>query len=116
MGSDLFSNYSIEKTPFLQGGYMKLWKIYHGTHKVRKQEVCIFVFEKKGLEKFPKHEQPEILLTLKCEAHTLVKFKHPSLLSVVESFVEDKNTNLLIYPYILIIFKSIIRFLIYLFN
>ena len=71
---------------------MKLWKIYHGTHKVRKQEVCIFVFEKKGLEKFPKHEQPEILLTLKCEAHTLVKFKHPSLLSVVESFVEDKNT------------------------
>ena len=92
MGSDLFSNYSIEKTPFLQGGYMKLWKIYHGTHKVRKQEVCIFVFEKKGLEKFPKHEQPEILLTLKCEAHTLVKFKHPSLLSVVESFVEDKNT------------------------
>ena len=92
MGSDLFSNYTIEKTPFLQGGYMKLWKIYHGIHKVRKQEVCIFVFEKKGLDKFPKQEQSEILLTLKCEAHTLVKFKHPSLLSVVESFVEDKNT------------------------
>ena len=51
MGSDLFSNYTIEKTPFLQGGYMKLWKIYHGTHKVRKQEVCVFVFEKKLLEK-----------------------------------------------------------------
>ena len=47
MGIDLFSNYTIEKTPFLQGGYMKLWKIYHGTHKIRKQEVCIFVFEKK---------------------------------------------------------------------
>ena len=92
MGSDLFSNYTIEKTPFLQGGYMKLWKIYHGTHKVRKQEVCIFVFEKKGLDKYPKSEQSEILLTLKCEAHTLQKFKHPSLLSVVESFVEDKNT------------------------
>ena len=92
MGSDLFSNYAIEKTPFLQGGYMKLWKIYHGTHKVRKQEVCIFVFEKKGLDKYPKSEQSEILLTLKCEAHTLQKFKHPSLLSVVESFVEDKNT------------------------
>ena len=92
MGSDLFSNYAIEKTPFLQGGYMKLWKIYHGTHKVRKQEVCVFVFEKKTLEKFPKSDHSEILLTLKCEAHMLVKFKHPSLLSVVESFVEDKNS------------------------
>ena len=56
MGSDLFSNYTIEKTPFLQGGYMKLWKIYHGTHRIRKQEVCIFVFEKKLLEKYPKQE------------------------------------------------------------
>ena len=92
MGSDLFSNYTIEKTPFLQGGYMKLWKIYHGTHKIRKQEVCIFVFEKKLLEKYPKQEQGGILLTLKCEAHMLVKFKHPSLLSVVEPFVEDKTT------------------------
>ena len=92
MGSELFSNYSIEKTPFLQGGYMKLWKIYHGTHKVRKQEVCVFVFEKKSLEKFPKSEHNEILLTLKCEAHMLVKFKHPSLLSVVEPFVEDKTS------------------------
>ena len=92
MVSELFSNYIIEKTPFLQGGYMKLWKIYHGTHKIRKQEVCIFVFEKKLLEKYPKQEQGGILLTLKCEAHMLVKFKHPSLLSVVEPFVEDKTT------------------------
>ena len=92
MGSDLFSNYTIEKTPFLQGGYLRLWKIYHGTHKVRKQEVCVSVFEKKSLEKYPKQEQGEILLTLKCEAQMLVKFKHPSLLGVVESFVEDKNT------------------------
>ena len=92
MGSELFSNYTIEKTPFLQGGYMKLWKIYHGTHKVRKQEVCVFVFDKKSLERFPKSEHNEILLTLKCEAHMLVKFKHPSLLSVVEPFVEDKTS------------------------
>ena len=71
---------------------MRLWKIYHGTHKVRKQEVCVFVFEKKLLEKFPKSEHNEILLTLKSEAHMLVKFKHPSLLSVVEPFLEDKNS------------------------
>jgi len=88
----LFSNYSVEKTPFCQGGYMRLWKIYHGIHKVRKQEVCVFVFEKKLLEKFPKSEHNEILLTLKSEAHMLVKFKHPSLLSVVEPFLEDKNS------------------------
>jgi len=92
MGGDLFSNYSVEKTPFCQGGYMRLWKIYHGTHKVRKQEVCVFVFEKKSLEKFPKSEHNEILLTLKSEPHMLVKFKHPSLLSVIEPLLEDKNS------------------------
>ena len=92
MGSELFSNYTIDKTPFLQGGYMKLWKIFHATHKARKQEVCVFVFEKKSLERFPKSEHNEILLTLKCEAYMLGKFKHPSLLSVVEPFAEDKNS------------------------
>ena len=92
MGSKLFSNYSIDKTPFLQGGNMKLWKIYHGTNKVRKQEVCLFVLEKKSLERFRKSEQNGILLALKCEAYMLIKFKHPSLLSVIEPFIEDKNT------------------------
>ena len=70
---------------------MKLWKIYHGTHKVRKQEVCVFVFEKKQLESYPKNEHEELLMTLKCEAHSLVKYKHPSLLGVVEPFVENNN-------------------------
>ena len=92
MGGDLFSNYSVEKTPFCQGGYMRLWKIFHGIHKVRKQEVCVFVFEKKLLEKYPKSEHNGILLSLKSEAYMLVKFKHPSLLSVVEPFLEDKNS------------------------
>ena len=71
---------------------MRLWKIFHGIHKVRKQEVCVFVFEKKLLEKYPKSEHNGILLSLKSEAYMLVKFKHPSLLSVVEPFLEDKNS------------------------
>ena len=47
MGNELFSEYNIEKTPFLQGGYLSLWKIYKGIHKERKQEVCILHLKKK---------------------------------------------------------------------
>ena len=53
MGNELFGQYSIDKQPFLSGGYLNLWKIYKASHKERKQDVCVFVFEKKNLEKFP---------------------------------------------------------------
>ena len=90
MGNELFGQYSIEKQPFLSGGYLNLWKIYKASHKERKQDVCVFVFEKKNLEKYPRKERDEILNALKKEASSLAKYKHPSILGIVEPLVEDK--------------------------
>ena len=65
MGNELFGQYSIEKKHFLSGGYLNLWKIYKASHKERKQDVCVFVFEKKNLERYPRNERDEILNALK---------------------------------------------------
>ena len=92
MGNQLFGEYNIEKEPFLTGGYLNLWNIYRGIHKERKQNVCVFVFEKKHLEKFQKEEQNDILNSLKKEAQSLIKYKHPSILGIVEPLLEDKNS------------------------
>lgn len=90
MGNDLFSHYQIEKNPFLSGGHLNMWKIYHATHKERKQPACLFVFEKKTLEQYPQSEREEILTLLKKEATSLTQFKHPKILSIVEPLIEDK--------------------------
>ena len=92
MGNELFGEYNIEKEPFLTGGYLNLWNIYRGIHKERKQNVCVFVFEKKNLNKFQKEEQNDILNSLKKEAQSLIKYKHPSILGIVEPLLEDKNS------------------------
>lgn len=92
MGNPLLKNYNIEKEPFLSGGFNNLWKIYKGSRKDRKQDVCVFVMEKKSLEKYPKEEREEILNVLKKEAGALVKFKHPSVLGIYEQVSEDKQS------------------------
>ena len=92
MGNELFGEYNISKEPFLTGGYLNLWNIYKGVHKERKQNVCIFVYQKKDLSKFKKEEQNDILNSLKKEAQSLIKYKHPSILGIVEPLIEDKNS------------------------
>jgi SCY1-like protein 2 len=92
MGNPLFKNYNADKDPFLTGGFHNLWKIYKGSRKDRKQDVCIFVCEKKSLEKYGKDEREEILNVLKKEASAIAKYKHPAILSLVEQMVEDKTT------------------------
>ena len=92
MGNELFGEYNITKEPFLTGGYLNLWKIHKGVHKERKQNVCIFVYQKKELSKFKKEEQNDILNALKKEAQSLIKYKHPSILGIVEPLIEDKNS------------------------
>jgi SCY1-like protein 2 len=92
MGNSLLRNYDVNKEPHLTGGFNNLWKIYKGIRKDRKQEVSIFVLEKKALEKYSKDEKEEIINILKKEAAGLVKFKHPGMLGIVEQLLEDKQT------------------------
>lgn len=91
MGNDLFSQYSIEKTPFLTCGHLNLWKIYKAIHKERKQPACVFVFDKKHLDSFPSSTRDELLTILRKDATCLTKYKHPNILSIIEPLVEDKN-------------------------
>ena len=91
MGNELFSQYSIEKTPFLTCGHLNLWKIYKAIHKERKQPACVFVFDKKQLDLFPSSTRDELLTILRKDATCLTKYKHPNILSIIEPLVEDKN-------------------------
>lgn len=90
MGSELFKQYQIDKTKFISGGYLNLWKIYTGYHKQRKNKVCVFVLEKSALNAYSSKEQDNILSVIKKEATSLVKYKHPNILSVIEPLIEDK--------------------------
>lgn len=92
MGNPLLKNYNIDKAPFTQGGFRDLWDIYHGSRKDRQQEVCIFIHEKKNLDKYTKEEKEEILNILKKEASALAKFRHPLVLGLVDPLLEDKST------------------------
>ena len=91
MGNELFSQYSIEKTPFLTCGHLNLWKIYKATHKERKQPACVFVFDKKQLDSFPLSTREDLLTILRKDATSLTKYKHPNILSIIEPLIEDKN-------------------------
>ena len=88
----IFKNYNIEKDHFCTSGYKNLWKIYKGSKKDRKQDVCVFVLEKKVLDKYSKDEKEEILNNLRKEAQSLVKYKHPAILGLVDPIEEDKST------------------------
>jgi SCY1-like protein 2 len=90
MGSQLLKNYNVEKDSFLTAGYNNYWKVYKGSHKERKMDVSVFVFEKKNLEKYSNKE--EIMNVLRKEAQTLAKYKHPNILSLVEPLLEDKQS------------------------
>jgi SCY1-like protein 2 len=93
MGNPLFKNYNVDKEPFLTGGFNNLWKIYKGSRNDRKQDVCLFVLEKKTLDnKYSKEEKEEILKVLKKEAASLAKFKHPGVLSIYDQQIEDKSS------------------------
>jgi SCY1-like protein 2 len=92
MGNPLLKNYNVEKEHFLTGGFNNLWKIYKGSRKDRKQEVCVFVLDKKSLDKFSKDEKEEILNVLKKEVSALVKLKHPGVLGIYEQLSEDKSS------------------------
>jgi len=58
-------NYNINKAPFSQGGFRDLWDIYYGSRRDRYQDVCIFIQEKKNLDKYSKGEKEEIINVLK---------------------------------------------------
>ena len=88
MGSSLFPNYALEKKPYLE---LQYWKIFKGTNKSTGENISAFIFDKKVLDKKPEKEKDNILLCLRKEPETLIrgKNKHKNFLNVIEPLQED---------------------------
>ena len=100
MGTSLLKNYTVDKDPYMSGGFKNMWKIYKGTPKTRPGSASVFVFEKKALDKFSKEEREEVLNILRREVTSLAKYKHPNVLGIYELLLEDKSTLVFVTEYI----------------
>ncbi|KAM6961663.1 SCY1-like protein 2 isoform 1-T1 [Tautogolabrus adspersus] len=73
------------------GGPGLCWRIYNGTKKSTKQEVAVFVFEKKTVDKYPKFEKDQIVDSLKRGVQQLTRLRHPRLLTVQHPLEESRD-------------------------
>ncbi|KAF5391896.1 hypothetical protein D9757_001705 [Collybiopsis confluens] len=70
-----------------------LWKVQGATHKVTNKRVSVWSFDKKGpdLERLGPLVRDRTLEVLKAEASALSRFRHPSILEMVEPFEETRT-------------------------
>lgn len=94
MGSQLTKNYDVEKDPYIHGGLHGLWRVHRAKKKATSDsaDVSIFMFDKKTKTKGQTAQQQlEAFELLKKDAANLAKFRHPSMLSLIEAPIEDKT-------------------------
>ncbi|XP_028810729.1 SCY1-like protein 2 isoform X2 [Denticeps clupeoides] len=73
------------------GGPGMSWRIYNGTKKSTKQEVAVFVFDKKVTDKYQKFEKDLIIDSLKKGVQQLTRLRHPRLLTVQHPLEESRD-------------------------
>uniref|UniRef100_A0A8C4QA10 Protein kinase domain-containing protein n=1 Tax=Eptatretus burgeri TaxID=7764 RepID=A0A8C4QA10_EPTBU len=73
------------------GGPNLAWKIYHGFKKSTKQDVAVFVFEKKQLERFGRLDREPVLEQMRRGAQQLTRLRHPRLLTVQHPLEESRD-------------------------
>ncbi|XP_029455593.1 SCY1-like protein 2 [Rhinatrema bivittatum] len=73
------------------GGNGLAWKIFHGTKKSTKQEVAVFVFDKKLMDKYQKFEKDQIIDCVKRGVQQLTRLRHPRLLTVQHPLEESRD-------------------------
>ncbi|MGH0173648.1 UNVERIFIED_CONTAM: hypothetical protein FKN15_065739 [Acipenser sinensis] len=73
------------------GGPMLSWKIFNGIKKSTKQEVAVFVFDKKMIEKYQKFDKDQIIDSLKRGVQQLTRLRHPRLLTVQHPLEESRD-------------------------
>ncbi|XP_037716281.1 SCY1-like protein 2 [Drosophila subpulchrella] len=69
-----------------------MWKVYNGHKKSTKQEVSVFVFEKKSLERWSKDDRETMLETLRRGVQQLTKIRHPHVLTVQHPLEESRDS------------------------
>ncbi|XP_051974260.1 SCY1-like protein 2 [Xyrauchen texanus] len=73
------------------GGPGMSWRIYNGTKKSTKQEVAVFVFDKKLIDRYQKFEKDQIIDSLKRGVQQLTRLRHPRLLTVQHPLEESRD-------------------------
>ncbi|KAI5617755.1 SCY1-like protein 2 [Silurus asotus] len=73
------------------GGPGMSWRIYNGTKKSTKQEVAVFVFDKKVVDRYQKFEKDQIIDSLKRGVQQLTRLRHPRLLTVQHPLEESRD-------------------------
>uniref|UniRef100_A0A673ZM49 SCY1 like pseudokinase 2 n=1 Tax=Salmo trutta TaxID=8032 RepID=A0A673ZM49_SALTR len=73
------------------GGPGMCWRIYNGTKKSTKQEVAVFVFDKKMVDKYQKFDKDQIIESLKRGVQQLTRLRHPRLLTVQHPLEESRD-------------------------
>ncbi|KAJ3728853.1 other/SCY1 protein kinase [Lentinula raphanica] len=73
--------------------FIGLWKVQGATHKVTNKKVSVWSFDKRGpeLERMRPLARDRTLEVLKAEASALSRFRHPSILEMVEPLEETRT-------------------------
>ncbi|KAF9070376.1 kinase-like domain-containing protein [Rhodocollybia butyracea] len=87
------SPFSASFTPTI---FIGLWKVQGATHKVNNKKVSVWSFDKRGpdMERLGPLAKERTLEVLKAEASALSRFRHPSILEMVEP-LEETRTELI---------------------
>lgn len=67
-----------------------MWKIYAGYKKSTKQEAAIFLFEKRHLERWSRHDRETMLDLLRRGVSQLTRLRHPQILIVQHPLEESR--------------------------
>ncbi|KAE8615048.1 hypothetical protein XENTR_v10008391 [Xenopus tropicalis] len=90
MGNPVTREFDVGKH-IASGGNGLAWKIFNGTKKSTKQEVAVFVFDKKIIDKYQKYEKDQIIDSLKRGVQQLTRLRHPRLLTVQHPLEESRD-------------------------
>ncbi|XP_075065343.1 SCY1-like protein 2 isoform X2 [Mixophyes fleayi] len=90
MGNPVTREFDVGKH-IASGGNSLAWKIFNGTKKSTKQEVAVFVFDKKLIDKYQKYEKDQIIDSLKRGVQQLTRLRHPRLLTVQHPLEESRD-------------------------
>ncbi|KAJ4501787.1 other/SCY1 protein kinase [Lentinula lateritia] len=84
---------STSPASFTPSIYIGLWKVQGATHKITNKKVSVWSFDKRGpeMERLRPSAKERTMEVLKAEAAALSRFRHPSILEMVEPPEETRS-------------------------
>ncbi|GAW00035.1 kinase-like protein [Lentinula edodes] len=84
---------STSSASFTPSIYIGLWKVQGATHKITNKKVSVWSFDKRGpeMERLRPSAKERTMEILKAEAAALSRFRHPSILEMVEPPEETRS-------------------------